>query len=114
MVNDYQRNCDDMLTLVPDQDMLVNPETTEYDHMCAVRASDGSYAYIYSTGGKKVEIDLTKMAGEGDVEARWYSPRNGAYSDAGRHEKIRMTFDPPGGEGVDNDWVLVLTAQVTR
>lgn len=99
----------DMLKLAPDRSMLINPNTKEYYYMLALSASDGSYAYVYSTGGKNVTVKLTKITSGAEVKAQWYDPRTGEYSDAGLHKKKDTTFDPPGVTGVDKDWVLVLT-----
>jgi hypothetical protein len=88
--------------------------TTLPDLRCASRAADGSWALIYTTLGRPFTLDLAKLTSK-LFRASWFNPRNGSYTDAGsftRQEK--PDFDPPGPEGKDCDWVLVLDSSETR
>jgi hypothetical protein len=87
------------------------------DYRLATRASDGSYAFVYSTQGLGFTIDMSRISGR-QARAWWYNPRDGkCYDDAGRvttapfgayNTSGTNTFDPPGETGKDQDWVLVL------
>ena len=108
-----------MQTRIPDPSLLVSEagslgSTPTY--CAATRASDGSYAMVYSTMGKPFTVNLARLSG-GRVNAWWYSPRDGrcydersqasttpfTVVDAGR----RREFTPPTS-GLGQDWVLVL------
>ncbi|MBN1674026.1 MAG: DUF4038 domain-containing protein [Kiritimatiellae bacterium] len=87
------------------------------DYRVATRASDGSYAFVYSARGKGFTIDMSRISGS-QANAWWYNPRNGTcYDNSGNAVTAPFatygtsgtrTFNPPGPEGVDLDWVLVL------
>ena len=48
--------------------------------------------------------------GRNEVEAKWFNPRTGEYSNIGRMSGDRVQeFKPDGEEQDGNDWVLVLT-----
>ena len=93
------------LNRVPDQSLIVGGALSGTDHLQATRASDGSYAFIYSAGGKAVTADLNKLSGT-QIEARWYNPRKeksaylGVFAKSGNHTFVAPT------QG--DDWVLVL------
>jgi hypothetical protein len=94
-----------MLGRVPDQSMLVGANYGGTDHIQATRGGDGSYAFIYTAGGKAVTVNLNKLSGT-QVEARWYNPRKGKSAYLGTFAKNgNRTFVPPT---VGDDWVLVL------
>jgi hypothetical protein len=95
------------LNRVPDQSLIVGQWLTGTDHIRATRASDGSYAFIYTASGKPVTINLDKLSGS-QIVGRWYNPRSGKVADAGRHTKSgNKSFTPPTS-GANNDWVLIL------
>ena len=87
------------------------------DYRVATRASDRSYAFVYSTRGKGFTIDMSKISGS-QANAWWYNPRDGkCYNNSGSAVTAPFaiysasgtrTFNPPGPEGMDRDWVLVL------
>ena len=85
------------------------------ERTCAMRASDGSYAFVYTQGGKPVTVALESVTGA-TVRAWWYDPRTGkaqsietinrSLDGAPGPSRIRArTFTPPAGGA---DWVLVL------
>jgi hypothetical protein len=96
------------LNRVPDQSMIVGATLSGTDHIQATRGADGSYAFVYSAGGKAITVNLSRLSGT-QIEARWYNPRRprssinlGVFARGGNR-----TFKPPTS-GANNDWVLVL------
>lgn len=73
-------------------------------HVCATRARDGSYAYVYiPQAHQAVEVRLEMM--EQPVRAAWYDPRNGARWPIAGTWRGTVTFvSPVAGP----DWVLEL------
>jgi len=85
------------------------------ERTCAMRASDGSYAFVYTQQGKPVAVALESITGS-VIKAWWYDPRTGkaqaietitrSMDGAPGPNRIRMRkFTPPAG---GQDWVLVL------
>jgi hypothetical protein len=73
----------------------------------ATRASDGSYALIYTAAGRPITARLSLLAGD-TIRAFWYDPRTGSSTLIGETPKTdTQTFTPPDS-GKGNDWVLVL------
>jgi hypothetical protein len=70
-----------------------------------MRASDGSYAFIYIQQGKPATIQLDKLSGTA-LKGWWYDPRTGkAQAIEGVTKAPTREFTPPAG---GEDWVLVL------
>jgi hypothetical protein len=94
-----------MLNRVPDQSLVVGSTLSGADRIQGTRASDGSYAFVYTASGKAVTVNLSKLSGS-QVIARWYNPRNGRSSVIGTFAKggNRTFASPQAGY----DWVLVL------
>jgi len=96
-----------MLPRIPDQSMLVSDPMATTDRIQATRASDGSYAFVYTASGRPIEVHLDSISGKA-IRAYWYDPRTGAAKLIGRFPKTATRrFDPPSS-GENNDWVLVL------
>ncbi|GAA4315035.1 glycoside hydrolase family 140 protein [Compostibacter hankyongensis] len=95
------------LQRIPDNSILTGDRHSGADYITATRASDGSYAMVYSATGQPFTVQLGKLQGD-ELKAWWFSPRDGKAAAAGtfpaRGEK---RFTPPSS-GYDNDWVLVL------
>ena len=93
------------LSRVPDQSVVTSSVYSGTDRIQATRASDGSYAFVYTASGKPVTVNLGKLSGS-QVIARWYNPRNGRSSVIGTFAKggTRTFASPQAGY----DWVLVL------
>jgi hypothetical protein len=92
---------------VPDQSLIVGSSLSGGDRMQAMRAADGSYAFIYTAGGKAVTVNLSKLSGS-EVTVRWYNPRAGRSALVGTFAKTgNKTFVAPSS-GANNDWVLVV------
>ncbi len=106
------------LKLVPDQSLITSGQSSSYDsHKQAARASDGSYAYIYSADGSSFSVDLTRLGSRGEaIKAKWFNPRTGDYqATGGPYDRVtRQSFDPPGSPAADNDWILVLHVSSAR
>ncbi|NQU44614.1 DUF4038 domain-containing protein [bacterium] len=106
------------LKLVPDQSLITSGQGTanDYDnHKQAARASDGTYAYIYTANGSEFSVDLAALARPGnEIQAEWFNPRDASATLTGLNNPYSraaaQSFNPPGSAGDDNDWVLVLTA----
>ena len=73
----------------------------------AARASDGSFAFVYSPRGEGFTVRLNRV-GAGRVAATWFDPRYGIATPIHTGEGVGFqTFTPPtSGRGCD--WVLVL------
>jgi len=101
-----------MLLRVPDQWLLVNDPMGATGRIQACRASDGSYAFIYTASGAKLRIRIIdriyeKLSGR-EIRAWWYDPRLGTSAHIEDFPKTESrTFMPPSS-GRGNDWVLVL------
>ncbi len=101
-----------MLTRIPDQWLLVNDPMGTTERIQACRASDGSYAFIYTATGSKLRIRIVdriyeKLSGT-TIKAYWYDPRTGTATHIGNFPKTESrSFNPPTS-GRGNDWVLVL------
>jgi hypothetical protein len=104
-----------ILVRVPDQTLLAGPEEDGGPHtrLQATRARDGSYAFVYATNGRDIEVDLSRLSGD-TVNAWWYDPRAGESTSIGSFPASDThTFDPPEepssrSDQNGNDWVLVL------
>lgn len=103
-------------TFQPDAALLLSDRGTDHggdktappDLRAAIRDRAGAWAMIYTTVGKSFTVDLGRLRGPA-LRARWFDPRDGTYRDAGNFSaRGARDFDPPGPEGRDCDWVLVL------
>ncbi|HEY7118831.1 MAG TPA: glycoside hydrolase family 140 protein, partial [Tepidisphaeraceae bacterium] len=93
------------LNRVPDQGLIVGSTLSGGDHIQATRASDGSYAFVYTAGGKPVTVNLSKLSGS-KLDVRWYNPRSGRSTYVGQFDKTgNRTFNAPVA---GYDWVLVI------
>lgn len=96
-----------MLTRVPDQTLIISANEVDADHVQAMRDAAGSFAMIYTPGGKPFALDLTQLAAP-TLRAWWWDPRTGIAKAAGEvPREARREFTPPR-TGVSIDWVLVL------
>jgi hypothetical protein len=95
------------LDRIPDQSLVVGDTLGGTNHIQATRASDGSYAFVYTAGGKSVRVDLAKISGPA-VTASWFNPRTGETTTVGNFGRKRSrtrTLAPPT---TGTDWVLIL------
>jgi hypothetical protein len=93
---------------IPDQAVISSAIGTGTSHRQAVRASDGSFAFVYIPDGGATTVNMAHV-GNTQVTASWYDPRLGytsspigSYANTGT-----LTFTPPSS-GTGNDWVLRL------
>ena len=93
--------------LIPDQSIIVDGPTQSAAKIRAARASDGSFAFIYSPRGEPftIRLDVIKAL---KVTESWYDPRYGTldFIHRGGNAAIRTFTPPTNGRG--NDWLLVL------
>ncbi|KAF1327261.1 hypothetical protein FI667_g7765, partial [Globisporangium splendens] len=87
-------------------------EGTRYISILASKTRDRVYAY---TGhGDSFSLDLGNGADSRYGTARWFSPRDGKYSNTTKISVVdgsngtRVDFTPPSTGGIDNDWLLVV------
>lgn len=94
--------------LIPDQRIILNGPTTGGAKIRSARASDGSFAFIYSPRGESFTLDKSIIKSERQREF-WYDPRYGtSYVIKEQDSWGIQTFTPPTS-GRGQDWVLVLT-----
>jgi len=94
-------------SLEPCQELLVGPAHHGAERIQAARSADGSWAVVYSAGGKGITIDPATLAGD-RFRAWWFCPRSGAPTCIGEvARQASLGFTPPS-EGQDQDWVLVI------
>lgn len=91
------------------------------DFVTAMRTTDGRSAIVYAANGRNFTLDTAELKGP-PTAAYWYSPRTGHWydpADEREHptrknilsEEAKLTFDPPGEPGADNDWVLIVETE---
>lgn len=96
------------LERVPDQSLVAN-QGEKYDYLVATRGN--KYAMIYTYTGRKIAINMGKIAGR-KVTASWYNPRNGQKTKIGTFDnKGIKEFQPSGKKEDGNDWVLILSSK---
>jgi hypothetical protein len=94
---------------IPDQSMIASGNFSGTNHIQATRDAAGSYALIYSAGGKSFAVNTAQLVGP-RITASWYDPRTGKLTNAGMYANGgTRTFTPPSS-GYGNDWVLLLDA----
>jgi hypothetical protein len=95
------------LTRVPDQSVLASDPSAGSKRLQATRDSEGSYAFVYSPGGRRFSVRMDKITGS-TVKAWWYNPRTGEAMAAGEYPNTGVREYTPPDEGENIDWVLVL------
>jgi hypothetical protein len=94
--------------LVPDQRIILNGPVSGGAKIRAARASDGSFALIYTPRGESFTLNKSIIKAE-RLREIWYDPRYGiAYQIKEQDTWGIQTYTPPTS-GRGNDWVLVLT-----
>jgi len=93
--------------LEPRPDFLLDGPASIGSKVKVARASDGSFAFIYSPRGEQFTIDQA-MIDSDQVRAYWYDPRYGTSSFIHEGDNTGpQTFTPPSS-GRGQDWMLVL------
>lgn len=132
---------DQYLSRMPDQSMIVGDpgsvkgrgamstrdfetkarkELETSDLISAMRCKDGTWAMVYTAGGRELTLDVSNLK-TGKMDAYWFDPRTGTWwtgEEAADDMKPfsmdlatgqgTLTFTPPGEPGRNNDWLLVL------
>jgi len=95
--------------LVPDQSILVNGPDTGPAKVRAARATDGSFAFVYSPRGEPFMVRVNCIKSP-RIRSTWFDPRYGAAASIHTTDTPGFqTFVPPtSGRGCD--WLLVLDA----
>ena len=94
-------------TLAPAPSMLVDAPMTGCAKVRAARATDGSFAFVYSPRGESFAVRLDAIHSR-RVRASWFDPRYGHAEFLHTSDCAGIqTFDPPSS-GRGCDWVLVL------
>ena len=97
------------LNRIPDQSLINGTQKKDSAYVSGTRASDGSYAFVYTPTGKELNINTSALNGS-NLQVRWYNPRNGKFSHKKKIKKNpEMHFAPPT-HGDGRDWILVLDA----
>lgn len=96
-------------TLVPDQRLIANGPVTGGAKIRAARASDGSFALVYSPRGEAFTVDKGVIKAS-RVKEVWFDPRYGvSYEFHVTDNQGYQTYTPPTS-GRGQDWVLLLEA----
>jgi len=96
---------------LPDQSLIAVDQGKRYNYLIATLGEN--HAFIYTYTDRNMSIQMGKIAGD-IVNASWYNPRDGSYTEIGEVQNTGIrTFNPPGQPANGNDWVLVLE-QVTH
>ena len=94
--------------LQPDDSMIVDGPHTGGAKVRAARASDGSFAFVYSPRGEPFAVRMDAIKSKTGVTSWWFDPRYGTASAIYTGDAVAMqTFTPPSS-GRGQDWVLVL------
>jgi hypothetical protein len=113
----YMRRCLEALEwwkLEPDQEgeILVGGRGWAWGWSRAVAAGDASHSFavVYVPTHREIQIDLGWFTGK--VEARWYDPTDGSYSEATAHanSSVQRFLPPRRNRAGDEDFVLVMKA----
>jgi hypothetical protein len=93
--------------LAPDQSIILDGPTYGGAKIRAARATDGSFAFVYSPRGEPFTIRVSAIRAH-RIRQTWFDPRSGAARDLHTTDTPGFqTFVPPtSGRGCD--WLLVL------
>ena len=101
------------LTRIPDDSVIVTGNVPTsipgagQKRLVATRDTDGTYAMIYASVGRKFSVNMNVIKGA-KVKAWWFDPRSGKAQEIGQFDnKATREFTPPNA-GEMLDWVLVL------
>jgi len=61
---------------------------------------------VYAASGQELILDLTGM--DKRISAKWFDPRSGKYSKAGKFRNSGIHRFTPPSSGTGNDWMLIL------
>jgi hypothetical protein len=93
--------------LVPDQSIILNGPTTGGGKIRSARATDGSFAIIYSPFGEAFTLSKS-VVHAAKLKEFWYDPRYGTSYEIDEPERWGIqTYTPPTA-GRGHDWILVI------
>jgi hypothetical protein len=86
--------------LVPDQRLITSQTVPGTTLNLAARSEAGDWILAYLSSPSSVSIDMSRIAGEGPLEATWIDPRNGLKAVIGQlaHSAAPSFTTPPGWE----------------
>ncbi|MDX2153122.1 MAG: glycoside hydrolase family 140 protein [Bryobacteraceae bacterium] len=99
--------------LVPDQSILKSGPSEPGAKIRAARASDGSFAFVYTPRGEPFTVDRSFLKGA-VVRESWWDPRYGIATEihTGGSDGLQTYKPPTHGRG--QDWLLILDALPAR
>jgi hypothetical protein len=95
------------LTLEPNTSMLKAGPTTGGAKIRALRAANGSFAFIYSPRGESFTVDKHAIDAK-RVKEIWYDPRYGVTRQIHTADNWGYQTYAPPTSGRGNDWILIL------
>jgi hypothetical protein len=95
--------------LVPDQTMILNGPTTGGGKIRSARATDGSFAIVYSPFGESFTLNKNVVRAN-KLKEFWYDPRYGAFYEIDEPERWGIQTYAPPTAGRGHDWILVIEA----
>ncbi|MBK8504314.1 MAG: glycoside hydrolase family 140 protein [Saprospiraceae bacterium] len=93
--------------LAPDQSLIVSGSDQSEAKIRSARATDGSYAIIYSPKGKSFTIDKSKLKNAKTREI-WYDPRYGISFAIHTSNTLGIQTYTPHTSGKNCDWILII------
>ncbi|KAJ5836526.1 hypothetical protein N7447_002552 [Penicillium robsamsonii] len=94
---------------LPDQSLLTTSPRTEYAEVMAMRNRWSNWVTVFAPMGRSFGLNTGILSGRGDLQAWWFAPNNGSYFPLDQVTRgLNLTFTPPTGGTIDNDWVLLV------
>jgi Protein of unknown function (DUF4038)/Putative collagen-binding domain of a collagenase len=94
--------------LVPDQKIVGPYYGPGAGFIRAARASDDSFAFIYTPLGQAVTVQLGGFKAPGGLKISWYDPRYGVSFPVMNADAVGVNAFVPPTSGRGQDWVLVI------
>lgn len=88
--------------LQPDQSLVANQQQAAKDFIVAARSEQGDLAAIYAPGGGGIQVNAASL--KLPMQAKWFNPRTGSWTDEGPLKDKIQHFTAPNTE----DWLLYL------
>jgi hypothetical protein len=99
--------------LVPDQSIILNGPTTGGGKIRSARATDGSFAIIYSPLGESFTLGKSVVRAK-KLKEFWYDPRYGTSYEIDEPERWGIQTYAPPTSGRGHDWILVIEDAATN
>jgi hypothetical protein len=96
--------------LEPDPGLVVDGPAQRGARVRALRARDGSFAFVYSPRGEAFTVDKSRIADQ-RVREIWYDPRYGVARHFHTTDNTGFQSYAPPSSGRGRDWVLILESQ---